>query len=59
MVEAECLLRKTEKTKKTFKDKSVAKGYNQKPGDYGESFSPVIKNTSMRLLFVIAAKYGI
>ncbi|GEQ71143.1 hypothetical protein JCM33374_g4824 [Metschnikowia sp. JCM 33374] len=37
--------------------KLVAKGFTQVPGvDYGETFSPVIKHTSLRLLFAIASK---
>ncbi|UYV75657.1 hypothetical protein LAZ67_13000908 [Cordylochernes scorpioides] len=41
---------------KTYKARLVAMGYNQIPGrDYNESFSPVIKNATLRTILSIAA----
>ncbi|UYV75030.1 hypothetical protein LAZ67_12002186 [Cordylochernes scorpioides] len=38
---------------KTYKARLVAMGYNQIPGrDYNESFSPVIKNATLRTIFI-------
>ncbi|UYV60366.1 hypothetical protein LAZ67_1000955 [Cordylochernes scorpioides] len=42
--------------KKTYKARLVAMGYNQIPGrDYNESFSPVIKNATLRTILSMAA----
>ncbi|UYV82781.1 K02A2.6-like, partial [Cordylochernes scorpioides] len=41
---------------KTYKARLVAMGYNQIPGrDYSESFSPVIKNATLRAILSMAA----
>ncbi|UYV70259.1 hypothetical protein LAZ67_7002299, partial [Cordylochernes scorpioides] len=41
---------------KTYKARLVAMGYNQIPGrDYNESFSPVIKNATLRTILSMAA----
>ncbi|UYV71423.1 K02A2.6-like, partial [Cordylochernes scorpioides] len=41
---------------KTYKARLVAMGYNQIPGrDYNESFSPVIKNATLRTVLSMAA----
>ncbi|UYV74917.1 hypothetical protein LAZ67_12001798 [Cordylochernes scorpioides] len=44
---------------KTYKARLVAMGYNQIPGrDYNESFSPVIKNATLRTILSMAATKG-
>lgn len=43
-----------------FKARLVARGFTQQAGvDYGEVFAPVVRMDSIRLLFSIAAQYGL
>lgn len=43
-----------------YRARLVAKGFMQKAGiDYGEIFSPVVRFSTIRLLFALAAKYNL
>lgn len=62
-ISCKCVLRKKLKTDGTidkYKAKLVAKGFSQKEEvDYFETFSPVTKFTSIRIMFVIASMYNL
>ena len=43
-----------------YKDKLVVEGYNQQSGiDYGQTFSPVVKATTIRTILSIVAMYNL
>lgn len=51
--------RDTSRTVVRHKAKLVAKGCSQKYGiDYNETYSPVVRYTSIRLLIALAVKHG-
>ena len=50
----------TESDKGRYKARLVAKGFTQKEGvDFNEIFSPVVKQTSIRVMMVKAARFGL
>src|SRR5699024_8998877 len=43
-----------------YKARLVAKGFTQRKGiDYNETFSPTVRYESVRILFALAAQYGL
>lgn len=42
-----------------YKARLVAQGFSKRPGiDFGDTYSPVIRKSTIRLIFAIAAEYG-
>lgn len=49
---------KTQENDKRYKARLVAKGYSQKYGiDYEETYSPVVRKSSLRILFALAVQW--